>query len=283
MRLKVSLATLLAGALATAAIVLASAPASGVAAAAACTNSSLALVHSGQLTVATDSPAYPPYFERNKPTNGKGFESAVAYAIAGQLGFKSSQVKWTVEPFDDSYAPGPKSFDFDINEISITPPRAKVVDFSSPYYTNPQAIVALKGTKYAGASTLAALRGAKFGVQVGTTSLSAVTGQVNPSQQPQVFDNSNDVVHALREHLVDAIVVDLATAFYLTSAGEIPHGVIVGQFNNSGGDQWGVLMSKHSKLTACVDGAIAKLRSNGALASLTKRWMQSGAGVPVLK
>jgi polar amino acid transport system substrate-binding protein len=282
MRLKVSLATLLAGALATAAVVLASAPASGVAAAA-CTNGSLALVHAGQLTVATDAPAYPPYFESNEPANGKGFESAVAYAIAGQLGFKSSQVKWTVEPFDDSYAPGPKSFDFDINEISITAPRAKVVDFSSPYYTNPQAVVALKGSKFAGATTLAALRGAKFGVQVGTTSLSAVTGQVDPSQQSQVFDSSNDVVHALREHLVDAIVVDLATAFYLTSAGEIPHGVIVGQFNNTGGDEWGVLLSKHSKLTACVNGAIAKLRSDGALASLTKRWMQSGAGVPVLK
>src|SRR6202035_2287576 len=114
MRLKVSLATLLAGALATAAIVLASAPASGVAAAA-CTKGSLSLVHSGQLTVATDSPAYPPYFENNKPANGKGFESAVAYAIARQLGFGAGSVKWTVEPFNNSYAPGPKSFDFDIN------------------------------------------------------------------------------------------------------------------------------------------------------------------------
>jgi len=277
-----TLAAVLAVALGAAALVLASLPAASVAAAA-CANGSLALVHAGQLTVATDSPAYPPYFDNNKPANGKGFESAVAYAIAGQLGFKSSQVKWTVEPFDDSYAPGPKSFDFDINEISITAPRAKVVDFSSPYYTNPQAVVAIKGSKFATARTLAALRGAKFGVQVGTTSLSAVTGQVDPSPQPQVFDNSNDVVHALREHLVDAIVVDLATAFYLTSAGEIPNGVIVGQFNNAGGDEWGALVAKHSKLTACVDGAIAKLRSNGTLASLTKRWMQSGAGVPVLK
>jgi polar amino acid transport system substrate-binding protein len=282
MRLKVSLAAVLAGALGTAVLLLAGAPAASVAAAS-CTNSSLALVQSGQLTVATDAPAYPPYFENNKPSDGKGFESAVAYAIAGQLGFKSSQVKWTVEPFNDSYAPGPKSFDFDINEISITSARAKVVDFSSPYYSNPQAVVVVKGSKYAGAKTLAALAGAKFGVQVGTTSLSAVTSQVHPSQQPQVFDNSNDVVHALREHLVDAIVVDLETAFYLTSAGQIPHGEVLGQFNNTGGDQWGVLLSKNSKLTACVDTAIGKLRSNGSLASITKRWMQSGAGVPVLK
>jgi polar amino acid transport system substrate-binding protein len=259
--------------------------ASGGAAAAAattCTKSSLALVHSGQLTVATDAPAYPPYFESNKPANGKGFESAVAYAIASRLGFSSSQVKWTVEPFDSSYAPGPKSFDFDINEISITSARAKAVDFSSPYYTNPQAIVVVKGSKYQHVTSLAALRGARFGVQVGTTSLSAVTSVIKPSQKPYVYNNSNDVVNGLRNKNVDAIVVDLATAFYLTS-GEIPHGVVVGQFNAPGGDNWGVLLGKHSKLTPCVDQALATLRSNGTLASITRRWMQSGAGVPVLK
>ena len=282
MRLRISLAALLAGALATAAVVLASTPAAGVAATA-CTKGSLALVHSGQLTVATDSPAYPPYFDNNKPADGKGFESAVAYAIASQLGFKASAVKWTVEPFNDSYAPGPKSFDFDINEISITPVREKAADFSTPYYSNPQAIVVVAGSKFQHASSLAALKGASFGVQVGTTSLQAVSAQIDPSKQPQVFNSSNDVVTALRQHHVDAIVVDIATAFYLTSAGQIPHGKIVGQFSSKGGDQWGVLLSKHSKLTSCVDGAIAKLRTNGALAAITKRWMQSGAGVPVLK
>src|SRR5579862_4396475 len=173
-------------------------------AAASCAKGSLSLVHAGQLTVATDAPAYPPYFEGNKPANGKGFESAVAYAIAKQLGFGAAQVKWTVEPFDSSYAPGPKPFDFDINEISITGARAKAVDFSTPYYVNPQAVVIVKGSKYAGARTLAALRGAKFGVQVGTTSLSAVDAEIKPTQQPQVFNSSNDVVTALREHLVDA-------------------------------------------------------------------------------
>jgi polar amino acid transport system substrate-binding protein len=281
MRLKVSLAAVLAGALGSAALVLASAPAASVAAAI-CTKSSLALVHSGQLTVATDAPAYPPYFVSDRPANGKGFESAVAYAVAGQLGFGAGQVKWTVEPFDSSYAPGPKSFDFDINEISITPPRAKAVDFSTPYYTNPQAIVIVKGSKFAGAKSLAALKGAVFGVQVGTTSLQAVTDDIHPSKQALVYNTSNDVVRALRNGGVDAIVVDLATAFYLTS-GEIPHGQVLGQFNASGGDTWGLLLSKGSKLTACVDQAIAKLRSNGTLASITKRWMQSGAGVPVLK
>ncbi|HXR28727.1 MAG TPA: ABC transporter substrate-binding protein, partial [Solirubrobacteraceae bacterium] len=242
----------------------------------------LALVHAGQLTVATDAPAYPPYFENDKPANGQGFESAVAYAVAGQLGFGAKQLRWTVEPFDSSYAPGPKPFDFDINEISITSVRAKAVDFSAPYYTNPQAVVVVKGSKYQHATSLAALRGAKFGVQVGTTSLSAVTAEVHPTQKPYVYNSSNDVVRALREGGVDAIVVDLATAFYLTS-GEIPHGIVVGQFNAPGGDNWGLLLSKGSKLTVCVDQALAKLRSNGTLASITKRWMQSGAGVPVLK
>jgi polar amino acid transport system substrate-binding protein len=289
MKLRRSLACAVVTAVGAAPVVFALLPGASAAAAARtattanCTKSALALVHSGQLTVATDSPAYPPYFENNKPANGKGFESAVAYAIAGQLGFKASQVKWTVEAFDDSYAPGPKSFDFDINEISITGARAKAVDFSTPYYNNPQAIVVVRGSKYQHVPSLAALRGAKFGVQVGTTSLQAVTAEIKPTQQPQVFNSSNDVITALREHLVDAIVVDLATGFYLTS-GEIPHGVVAGQFSAPGsGDNWGMLLAKHSKLTPCVDQALAKLRSNGMLATITKRWMQSGAGVPVLK
>src|SRR5579862_953815 len=219
-------------------------------AAASCAKGSLSLVHAGQLTVATDAPAYPPYFEGNTPANGKGFESAVAYAIAKQLGFSAAQVKWTVEPFDSSYAPGPKPFDFDINEISITSARAKAVDFSTPYYTNPQAIVVVKGSKFQHVTSLAQLRGAKFGVQEGTTSLAAVTSVIKPTKSPYVYNNSNDVVNGLRAKSVDAIVVDLATAFYLTS-GEIPHGVVIGQFNAPGGDDWGVLLVKHSKLTQC--------------------------------
>jgi len=285
MTLKKPLAATAAAALGATALAFAMAAGSSRAAtvAASCAKGSLALVHSGQVTVATDSPAYPPYFENNKPANGKGFESAVAYAIAAKLGFPASKVRWTVEPFDSSYAPCSKSFDFDINEISITAARKKAVDFSTPYYSNPQAVVVVKGSKYAGARSLSALRGAKFGVQVGTTSLDVVDAAVKPSQQPQVFNSSNDVVTALREHLVDAIVVDLATAFYLTSGGQIPHGQIVGQFSAPGGDNWGVLLSKQSKLTPCVDQALSKLRADGTLAAITKRWMQSGAGVPVLK
>lgn len=248
--------------------------------ASACSKSSLALHSPGVLTVATDSPAYPPYFEDNKPSNGKGFESAVAYAIAGKLGFSNSEVKWVTEPFDSSYAPGPKSFDFDINEISITKPREKAVDFSAPYYTNPQGIIVSSTSKYAHITSLAALRGAKIGVQIGTTSLDATNSVIKPSAQPDVFNTSNDVVAAFKIHRVDAIVVDLATAFELTS--EIKHSTIAGQFTAPGGDNWGVLLSKGSKLTPCVNQAINALQSDGTLAALNKRWIASAANVPEL-
>ena len=234
------------------------------------------------MTVATDSPAYPPYFENNKPSNGQGFESAVAYAVAKKLGFTSSQVKWVVEHFDESYAPGPKNFDFDINEISITPQRAQEVDFSTPYYTNPQGIIVDNNSPYAHAKTLADLKNAKFGVQIGTTSLEAVTKEINPTQQPDVFNNSNDTVSALKINRVQAIVTDLATAFDLTST-ELPHTTIAGQFNAPGGDNWGLLLGLHSRLTPCVDWAVHALRSNGTLTALSNRWIASAASVPVLR
>ena len=259
----------------------ASSTSTGTASATACTPAHLETHNKGELTVATDQPAYPPYFIGNDPENGKGFESAVAYAIAKQLGFKRAAVKWTVEPFNSSYAPGPKDFDFDVNEISITPARAKQVDFSSPYYTANQAVVALPGTAAANARSLADLRGSEIGVQVGTTSLDAVNREIKPSAQPKVFNNSNDVVTALKEHQVDAIVVDLPTALYLTAA-QVPSAKIVGQFSAPGGDKWGALLQKGSPLTPCVSRAIDQLRSSGQLASVTNRWMSQAASAPVL-
>ncbi|HTX46629.1 MAG TPA: ABC transporter substrate-binding protein [Solirubrobacteraceae bacterium] len=246
-----------------------------------CTKPKLPLHTPGVLTVATDSPAYPPYFENNKPANGKGFESAVAYAVAAKLGFTPGEVKWVVEPFDSSYAPGPKSFDFDINEISITKPRAEAVDFSTPYYTNPQGIIVAANGSYAHATSLAAFKNASIGVQIGTTSLAAVTAEINPSHQPDVFNTSNDVVEAFKIHRVDAIVVDLATAFDLTST-ELSHTTIAGQFQAPGGDNWGLLLTKGSGLTPCVDKAVNELRADGTLAALNKRWIASEASVPVL-
>jgi polar amino acid transport system substrate-binding protein len=208
----------------------ASSTGAGAAAANQCTKGKLKTTTPGTLTVATDKPAFPPYFEDNDPSNGKGFESAVAYAVAKRLGYAPGDVKWTTEPFNASYAPGPKKFDFDVNQISITPARAKQVDFSTPYFTAPQALVALKSSPAAKAASLADVQKAKLGVQIGTTSLDAVQQVVKPSSQPKVFNDSNDVVTALKQKQVDAVVVDLPTAFFLTAA-QVPTAKIVGQFS----------------------------------------------------
>src|SRR3954470_860361 len=248
----------------------------------ACTKQSLKTQTPGTLTVATDKPAFPPYFENNDPKNGRGFESAVAYAVAQKLGYAKTDVKWVTEPFNSSYAPGPKKFDFDVNQISITPARAKRVDFTTPYYTAPQALVALKSSDAANASSIADVANAKLGVQIGTTSLDAVQQVVKPGSQPKVFNDSNDVVTALKQKQVDAVVVDLPTAFFLTAA-QVPSAKIVGQFSAPGGDQWGALLQKGSPLTKCVSQAIGDLREGGQLQALEQRWMGSAAGAPVLK
>jgi len=247
-----------------------------------CTKDQLQTQSPGTLTVATDKPAFPPYFEDNDPTNGRGFESAVAYAIAQKLGYAKGDVKWTTEPFNSSYAPGPKKFDFDVNQISITPARAKRVDFSTPYCTAPQALVALKSSDAAKATALADLADTKLGVQIGTTSLDAVNQVVKPSAQPKVFNDSNDVVTALKQKQVDAVVVDLPTAFFLTAA-QVPTAKIVGQFSAPGGDTWGALLQKGSPLTECVNQAIGDLKESGTLQSLEQRWLGAAAGAPVLK
>ncbi|HYQ13571.1 MAG TPA: ABC transporter substrate-binding protein [Solirubrobacterales bacterium] len=254
---------------------------SSTVAAADCTPDKMQTQTAGELTVATDKPAYPPYFENDDPTNGKGFESATAYAIANQLGYAKSDVNWVTEPFNSSYAPGPKDFDFDVNQISITPPRAQHVDFSAPYYTANQAVVASKGSNAASATSLADLKDASIGVQIGTTSLDAVNSEIQPSNQPKVFNDSNDVVTALKEGQVDAVVVDLPTALYLTAA-QVPSATIVGQFPAPGGDRWGALLAKGSSLTGCVSHAIDELRSSGELGKIEDRWMSKAAQAPTL-
>jgi polar amino acid transport system substrate-binding protein len=239
-----------------------------------CEKADLQLATSGQLTVGTDKPAFPPYFQDDDPTNGKGFESAVAYAIADQLGFDKSDVKWKVVPFNASFKPGPKDFDFDVNQISITDQRKRAVDFSDPYYESPQAVIAKKDSEAAGATSLSALADSELGVQIGTTSLDAVNASIHPSKQPKVFDDSNAVVTALKQGQVDAAVVDLPTALFLTAV-EIPSAKVVGQFSAPGGDTWGALLEKDSTLTPCVSKAIADLKSSGQLDKITEQWMGS--------
>jgi polar amino acid transport system substrate-binding protein len=249
----------------------------------ACATDSLPARTAGKLTVGTDSPAYEPWFSDNDPSNGKGFESAVAYAVADRLGFGKDAVSWVKVPFNNSYAPGAKAFDFDINQISITPERSKVVDFSKPYYTATQAVVTLKKNADK-ASSLADLKKLKLGAQTGTTSLTAVRDIVKPDQDPLVFSDSNAPKQALLNGQVDAVVFDLPTAFYITSA-EIDGSTITGQFSGAGaeGDQFGLLFEKGSKLRDCVDKAIDELTSDGTLAGLEKQWLSDVVNVPVLQ
>ena len=179
----------------------------------ACATESLPLKTSGHLTVGTDSPAYEPWFVDNDPSNGEGFESAVAYAVAEQLGFGTDQVSWVKVPFNSSYLPGPKKFDFDINQISITPARQKGVDFSDGYYSAAQAVIALRGTAGAAATSLEDLTGLRLGAQTGTTSLTAIRDGIQPDEDPAVFEDTNAAKQALENDQVDAILADLPTAF----------------------------------------------------------------------
>ncbi|MGW4987021.1 ABC transporter substrate-binding protein [Streptomyces mirabilis] len=250
----------------------------------ACAKGALDTRTSGKLTIATDEPAYEPWFKDDKPANGKGFESAVTYAVAKQLGYDKSDVVWQTVPFNKAFAPGVKTFDFDINQVSISAERKKAVDFSSGYYDVRQAVIALKGSKAAKAKSIADLKGVKLGAQVGTTSLNYIDDVVKPTQQPAAYAKNDQAKSALKNGQVDAIVVDLPTAFYITAA-EVTDAKIVGQFENTGGtpEQFGLVLDKGSALTPCVTKAVDALRQDGTLASTEKQWLSEAVDAPVLK
>lgn len=276
------------GALAAAAVACAPADqptstAAGPTAADACAKDQLKLLNAGKLTIGTDKPAYEPWFKDDDPSNGQGFESAVAFAVAGELGFDRTEVQWSTVKFDSAFAPGAKQFDFDVNQVSISPDRAKAVDFSKGYYTVKQAVVAIKGSKFAGVKSLAELKDAKFGVQVGTTSLAGVKDVIKPSAEPNVYNDQVDAVNALKNKQVDAIVVDLPTAFYVTAA-QVENSAIVGQFSATSGtpEEFGLVMEKGSALKPCVDKAVDSLKSKGELAKIEQEWLGSAAGAPEL-
>lgn len=250
------------------------------ASAASCAPADLHLYSPGKLTVATDSPAYAPWFKKNDPSNGQGFESAVAYAVAKQLGFTADQVHWTRESFNSSYTPGAKKFDFDINQISITPDRAKVVTFSDGYYTADQAVITLTKNKDK-ASSLAGLKGLKLGAETATTSLTAIRDDVQPSSQPLVFDTDDQAKQALLHGQIDGLVTDLPSADYISS--EIKGSVVAGRFSNSEPEEFGLLFEKNNPLVTCVDTALATLKSNGTLDQLQQQWLANMESVPVLK
>ncbi len=249
-----------------------------------CAPDQLALKNDGRLTVGTDSPAFEPWFVKNDPTNGEGFESAVAYAVADRLGFSDDQVSWVEVRFNNSYKPGPKDFDFDINQISITAARAKVVDFSDGYYSAAQGVIALKDSPVADATSIADLADFRLGAQTGTTSLTAIRDVIKPDQQPLVFQDTNAAKQALQNGQVDAILADVPTAYYITAV-EIPQGEIVGQFQPETGEQeqFGMLFEKGSSLVPCVDAALAAMRADGSLDAIEKKWLSDVVDVPVLE
>ena len=249
-----------------------------------CAPDALPLKSEGTLTIGTDSPAFEPWFAKNDPTNGQGFESAVAYAVAERLGFTGDEVSWVKVRFNNSYKPGPKDFDFDINQISITPEREKVVDFSDGYYSAAQGVIALKDSPVADATSIADLAGYKLGAQTGTTSLTAIRDVIQPDQDPLVFTDTNAAKQALQNGQVEAILADVPTAFYITAV-EIPQGQIVGQFQPTTGDQeqFGMLFEEGSDLVPCVNAALAEMREDGTLADIEQEWLSDVVDVPVLE
>jgi polar amino acid transport system substrate-binding protein len=255
-----------------------------------CAKADLPLVNAGRLTVGTDNPAYPPWFggaekspwKVSNPASGQGFESAVVYAVADKLGFAKTDVKWIVVPFNTSFAPGPKKFDFDINEISYTPERAKVVTFSDSYYNVNQAVVAKRGTPIATAQSSADLQKYKLGAQIGTTSYQYIKEFIKPSKQPAVFDTNDAAVAALKNGQIDGLVVDLPTAFYVTAA-QVQGSKIVGQFpTGNAGERFGMVLQKDNKLVGCVNHALNQLKSDGTLQKIQEKWLAKVGGAPIL-
>ena len=264
---------------------------STTASATSCDKGDLNLVNSGQLTVGTDNPAFPPWFggaekapwKVSYPPSGQGFESAVAFAVARQLGFAKDEVKWIVVPFNTSFAPGKKKFDFDINQISFKPVRAKAVDFSDSYYDVNQALVVVKGTPIASTKSIADLKPYKFGAQLGKTSYDYIVNNIKPSKQPAVYDTNDAAVAGLKNKQIDGLVVDLPTAFYVTAV-QVPNGKIQGQFPTVGTpEHFGMVFQKGNSLVRCVNEALSKLRANGTLQKLQTQWLSKAAGAPVLK
>jgi polar amino acid transport system substrate-binding protein len=248
----------------------------------ACAKDALKTRKPGTLTVGTDKPAYEPWFVDNDPTNGKGYESAVAYAVAEELGFAKNEVTWTVASFNQAISPAPKTFDVDINQVSITPARAKNVDFSSGYYDVAQSVVTIKGSKAENAKSLADLKKVKLGAQVGTTSYTAAKDTIAPSQKVAVYNTNDDAKAALANGQIDALVVDLPTGLFLAAA-DLENGKLVGQVPTSGTpEQFGMVLDKGSALTPCVSKAVDALRTDGTLKKLEEQWLTSTAGAPVL-
>lgn len=257
-----------------------------------CAKANLNLIEDGRLTLGTDNPAFPPWWgggqtrkpwKISNPYSGQGYESAVAYAVARQLGFSKGQIDWTYVPFAQSYRPGDKKFDFYMAQVSYTPARDKVVDFSNAYYFVNQALVGREGTAIAGAKSIAALRSYRLGAQRGTTSYEYIVNHIRPSSTPLAYGSNDLAVQALKSGRIDGIVVDLPTSFYVTAV-QVDDGVIVGQFPNRGSkERFGMLFEQGNTLRRCANKALNRLWANGTIKRLQNRWLARVGGAPVLR
>ena len=242
-------------------------------------------VTDGKLTIGTGEPAYYPWVIDDAPESGEGFEAAIGYAVAEELGFAPEDVVWVRTTFDEAIAPGPKDFDFNLQQCSITDERKQNVDFSSPYYETTQVVITTENSAAAGAQTIADLQGFLIGAQTGTTSFDAIEQQIKPTAGAQVFNTNDDAKLALESGTVDAIVVDLPTAFYLTGV-ELTGGLIIGQLpqaDGKSGDEFGLVLPKGSPLTATVTSAVDALRDSGKLQAIADEWLADAANAPVLQ
>ena len=248
-----------------------------------CSVDALDLTNDGVLTVGTDSPAFPPWFQDDDPTNGEGFESAVAYAVADEMGFNEDEVTWTVVGFNNAIAPGDKDFDFDINQVSISDEREQAVDFSEPYYETNQALVGFEDSPAADATTLDDLKGLKLGAQVGTTSLDFITDVIQPDAEPSVYNDNSSAKAALDAQQVDAVVFDLPTAFYVSSV-EMEGTKVIGQFPAEAGegDAFGLVLSEGNPLRDCANEALGRLKDSGKLADIEQEWLSDVVDAPVI-
>lgn len=244
----------------------------------------LATLTEGKISIATGEPAYYPYVIDDDPTNAQGFEAALAYAVAEELGFAPEDVVWVRTTFEAAIQPGPKDFDFNLQQYTITEERAANVDFSDPYYSTPQAIVTIAGSAAAEATTVADLQDLLVGAASGTTSFLVIEESIRPTAGAQVYNSNDDAVLALQSGQIDALVVDLPTAFFLAGV-ILTDGVLVGQLPTTAGisDKWGFVLSKDSPLTAAINQALGALRDSGKLEEITNTWLGSDQGAPVLQ
>jgi polar amino acid transport system substrate-binding protein len=260
-----------------------------------CAKDNLQTLESGTMTIGTDNPAFFPYFSggpghewkgefNNDPYAGEGFENAVAYAVAEQLGFTKDQVVWSITPFNNSFKPGPKNFDFYLAQVSYSDKRAENTDLSDSYYDVNQAVVSLKGKPIASATSIADLKGYKLGAQIGTTNFDFINATIQPDSEPQVYNSTNDAISALKAGQIDGLVVDFPTAFYIANV-QLDNGHLVGQFaaSREAPEHFSLVLQKDSALTDCVNKALTALRNDGTLAHLQQEWLSDIAEAPVLQ